>query len=198
MDVDRASAAPSVATAVSNSLSYVLLTNFATLEERCALQESALALQEIYLKEGNEASVFKGIFPNWVSEVSRFSVKELLDAKAKATSDILLQRLLNTLEFGEGNNHDDALADLALQVFGFNSDLQHMEAKWYDEMTYDQISNPEPMVNIYEEGGFFKHHKDGLKMTLLVVLKDAVEGGGTAFYLQDQVTSFDEEKETSK
>lgn len=192
VEVERAAATPSMATAFSNSLSYIVFPNFASAEERGALQESAMELQQIFLKDGDsDVSIFKGISINWVSEVSRFSVTELLDAKARATSDVLLNRLLSFLEFGEDNNNDANLGNVADLVFGFKSNLQQMKTKWYDEMTYDKVSNPEPMVNIYEEGGYFKRHADGMKMTLLVVLNDAVEGGGTAFYVEPQ----DEEKD---
>jgi len=41
---------------------------------------------------------------------------------------------------------------------------------------------PEPKVNIYRDGGFFKPHVDGMQLTLLAILNDGYEGGGTAFF----------------
>mmetsp|Transcript_21830 Transcript_21830/g.47444 ORF Transcript_21830/g.47444 Transcript_21830/m.47444 type:complete len:271 (-) Transcript_21830:268-1080(-) len=185
VDADRASVTPSVAVAVSQSLSYVVIPNFASLEERCALQESALVLQDLYLREGDKSREFKDIEVKWVTECSRFSVEKLLDAKTKATSKVMLGRLLELLEFGVDDRVDVELSNLATLMFGANSGLQDMNAKWYDEMSHDRESNPEPMVNIYEEGGFFKRHGDGMSITLLVILSDAEDGGGTAFYLND-------------
>lgn len=182
----RAPTTPSVASAVSESLSYIVIPEFATQHERSVLQESAQALQNSYMKHGDgDADIFRGIVVKWVTECSRYSVKELLDEDANAASDALLHRLLDFLEFGKDNNGDDELSELAMQVFGVRSNLQEKNAKWYDEMSYDKVSNPEPMVNIYETGGFFKRHEDGMHMTLLVVLEDADEGGGTAFYTSE-------------
>jgi hypothetical protein len=183
-----------VALAVSESLSYIVIPDFASLEERAALQDSAQALQDIYLKEGDsDTGVFGGIVVKWVTECSRFSVKELLGAPANVVSDILLHRLLGFLEFGQDNSGDDELSEIAFHVFGTRSDLQKRDALWYDEMSYDKVSNPEPMVNIYEKGGYFKRHADGMHMTLLVILKDAEEGGGTAFYTDSNPVLRDEE-----
>lgn len=183
VDQERASATSSMSLAVSQSLSYIVISDFASIEERTALQDSALELQQIYLQQGNEARAFKGIVPKWVTECCRFSVTELLDTNANHASAALLQRLLQFLEFGQNDIADAALADLALQVFRVKADLQLLRVKWYNEMSpYDQISNPEPMVNIYQEGGFFKKHQDNMSLTLLVVLESAPEGGGTAFF----------------
>lgn len=194
VDSQRAPTTPSVAAAVSQSLSYIVIPEFATLEERCALQESARVLQGIYLKDGDvDANVFKGIVVKWVSEVSRFSVSALLDENANAASNALLKRLLGVLEFGQDNNGDEELSELAMAVFGARSNLQDKTAKWYDEMSYDKVSNPEPMVNIYEEGGYFKRHGDGMHMTLLVVLEDAEAGGGTGFYTECDETIAEEQ-----
>jgi hypothetical protein len=187
VDAERAHATASVALAFSESLSYIVLSEFATPHECCALQNSAQTLQDIYLKHGDgNVDIFRGIVIKWVSEVSRFSVKGLLDEHANAVSDTLLRRLLDLFEFGQDRIADNELSEIALQVFGAKANLQEKRAKWYDEMSHDdKVSNPEPMVNIYEEGGYFKRHGDGMHMTLLVVLEEALEGGGTAFYTND-------------
>ena len=55
VEKERASATVSVGCAVSESLSYVTISNFATLEKRCALQESALTVQQ-EAKQNDEES----------------------------------------------------------------------------------------------------------------------------------------------
>jgi hypothetical protein len=187
VDADGASETLSVGLAVAQSLSYLVLSDFASTEECGTLHDSARYLQDVYLNEGdtNNPDLFKEIVVKWVTECSRYSVKRLLNDDANAVSDTLLQRLLSLLEFGQDNVGDEELANLALKIFSSQSHLQdNFVAHWYDEMSHHDkgSSNPEPMVNIYEQGGFFKRHNDGMHMTLLVVLEDADEGGGTAFY----------------
>ena len=174
VDVKRASATPSVGSAVSKSLSYVVIPDFATLEERHALLDSALHFQ---LEEKK-----KTIAPTPGVICSRCSVKTSLNQLANNTSDVLYERLIHFLE-GEGSNqNEDEITDIAQHVFGRMSNLGEMTTNWYDEPDRQGNSCPEPKVNIYNQGGAFYQHGDGMHMTLLVVLEDQFEGGGTAFY----------------
>jgi 2OG-Fe(II) oxygenase superfamily len=186
VNAERAAATTDMAAAVAESWSYVVLSGFATGEECTILIQSAMELQGIFLRDGDgDSDTFRGIEVKWVTECSRFSVTKLLNDEAKHMSNVLLRRLLDRLEFGLDGTLDPTLSDLARQLFGTADRLQSaddFDVHWYNEMSHDRASNPEPMVNVYQEGGFFKRHTDMMQLTILVVLKDATDGGGTAFY----------------
>lgn len=198
MDIERASATCSVGTAVSKCLSYVTIPNFATLEERCVLQDAALGVQQDALQNGD----LRGIHVLAASEsnknCTRYSVEALLNTKAKAMSAIFLDRLLSFLEGQDDGDRDEQMSDLALQIFGFKSNLRKLKVEWYAEPDECGQLIPEPKVNIYQEGGFFLRHGDGMHLTLLVVLSDDYEGGGTAFFkeptLENEEVSLDDEQ----
>jgi hypothetical protein len=215
VNADRAAATSNMATAVAESWSYSVMVDFATEEECAVLIRSALELQEVYLAEGDgDTDTFHGIEVKWVTECSRFSVTKLLNDNAKRMSNVFLRRLLHRLEFGLDGVPDPALSDLARQLFGTAERLQDMEnddiddddgnnhgdglfdVHWYNEKCHDRASNPEPMVNVYQEGGFFKRHTDMMQLTILVVLQEATDGGGTAFYAGSGDEPEQEEEET--
>lgn len=167
-----------VGVAVAESLSYVTIPYFSSLDERLALQSSALALQrEEAAADEDKNSTNNNTASNHVmgaSQVnfncSRYSVERLLDGPAKAVSSALLDRLLRFIQ-------DDA--DLA-RIFAshkFKSPLPELQATWYAEPDENGVLHPEPKVNVYQQGGYFKQHTDGMQLTLLVVLNDAFEGG---------------------
>ena len=169
VNTEQAALSDHVASAISDSLSYVTIPNFGTLEERCALQESALRVandghEQPHILAASEVNV----------NCTRYSVQSLLDTPAKAAHKTLLTRLLDFLE------QDDEL----YKVFSRPnlSDPHQNTPEWYFEP--DECGNdcPEPKVNIYGKGGYFKEHTDGMQLTLLVVLNDGFEGGGTAFF----------------
>lgn len=191
VDVERASATLNVGSAVSKSLSYVTIPNFATVEERCALQESAQEVQST--QDGDQGVHILGASASNYN-CTRYSVEALLNAQAKAASGAFLDRLLGFLEEGKnGINDNDSskeneeMSDLAFQVFGHSSNLRQLQVNWYAEPDDQGQLYPEPKVNIYEEGGYFLKHGDGMHLTLLVVLSDSFEGGGTAFYKEPSV-----------
>jgi hypothetical protein len=147
-----------------------------------------------------------------VTECSRFSVTKLLNDNAQRMSNIFLRRLLHRLEFGLDGVPDPALSDLARQLFGTAERLQDnddddddddgnsrgdglFDVHWYNEKCHDRASNPEPMVNVYQEGGYFKRHTDMMQLTILVVLQEATDGGGTAFYAGAATTGDEPEQE---
>ena len=76
----------------------------------------------------------------------------------------------------------EKMSILAKEVFGYNTDLRSMEAVWYEEPDENGQLHPEPKVNVYSEGGYFNQHEDGMNLTILVILTDEFEGGGTAFF----------------
>ena len=119
---------------------------------------------------------------------SRYSVERLLDGPAKAVSAALLDRLLRFIQ-------DDADLSRIFASHKFKSPLPELKATWYAEPDENGVLHPEPKVNIYQQGGYFKQHTDGMQLTLLVVLNDAFEGGGTAFY-SDREDDNGEEKIT--
>lgn len=169
VDAEAASLTEDVATSINRSLSYVTIPNFGTVEERAALQESATRIAQ----DGHDAPHILS-----ASEVNvncvRYSVEALLDDQAKNAHTTLLTRLLDFIE------HDDAL----YRIFSRSnlSSVSHNTAEWYTEPDDHGNDCPEPKVNIYGKGGYFKEHTDGMQLTLLVVLNDAFEGGGTAFF----------------
>lgn len=185
VNIAVASKTSSLSCAVAQSLSYVVFSGFATIDECSILIDSATKLQDIFLKDGDNGEIFKGITVKWVTECSRFSVSELLNKESGRISKLFLKRMLHRLEFGLDGKLDPELSDVAIELFGESHNLQNLHVQWYDEMSYDRVSNPEPMVNVYQEGGFFKRHSDMMQMTLLIVLVDATEGGGTAFFADE-------------
>ena len=201
VDTKRAATTATMGLAVSLSLSYVVISNFATIEERCALIDSAADKKE----EDDAASTMDssgGSGSNHIlfassanTNCDRYSVKTLLNQAAKTASSALLDRLLGFLDGSSGDNitadHDpdfiplgggSNMSTLAMEVFGSCTDLRSMDAVWYDEPDENGQLHPEPKVNVYSEGGYFNQHEDGMEMTILVVLSDEFEGGGTAFY----------------
>lgn len=179
VDSKQASATVSVGSAVSKSLSYITIPKFASPEECTTLQESALDIQNGNSEGSHILFASQGNF-----NCNRYSVKALLNRGAVATSAAFMDRLLGILE-GNGDHtgsESEELSDLSQHVFGANSNLGKMKAVWYEEPDDKGQLQPEPKVNIYKEGGYFKRHGDGMDLTLLVVLSDAFEGGGTAFF----------------
>lgn len=187
VDFDRASISVSVGSAVSQSLSYVTLPNFASVDERFTLQQSAMDLKARSMNDGKESA---GTHVLGASEAAhhnctRYSVEGLLNSDAKAVSAALLDRLLGFLEGNGtwgGHSKIEEMSDMAQLVFGSQTDLKNLKVTWYQEPDDQGRLHPEPKVNIYEDGGYFKCHEDGMHLTLLVVLSDSFEGGGTAFY----------------
>lgn len=122
---------------------------------------------------------------------TRYSVETLLDRPARDASAAFLTRLLHLMET------DDALCRIVthggdgLRRQDATNAPSRLRATWYTEPDGDGVMHPEPKVNIYQQGGFFKQHTDGMQLTLLVVLNDGYEGGGTAFFPDDD----DEEEE---
>ena len=183
VDIPKASFTTDVGSAVAQSLSYVTIPNFGTVEERLALQDSALLQQEDdECKHGHVMAASQVNF-----NCTRYSVERLLDAPAKAVSAIFLERLLRLIE-------DDKGLSRIFARRSFSCPLSELEATWYAEPDDRGVLHPEPKVNIYQEGGYFKQHTDGMQLTLLVVLNDGFEGGGTAFYSGKE----DDEEEEKK
>mmetsp|Transcript_23384 Transcript_23384/g.28726 ORF Transcript_23384/g.28726 Transcript_23384/m.28726 type:complete len:269 (-) Transcript_23384:447-1253(-) len=168
---EEAALSDDVASAITDSLSYVTIPNFGTLEERCALQESALRVAN----DGHDQPHILGASDVNVN-CTRYSVQSLLDDPAKAAHSTLLTRLLDFLEQDEELYKVFARPNL--------SDTSQNTADWYSEPDDRGNECPEPKVNIYGKSGYFKEHTDGMQLTLLVVLNDSFEGGGTAFFSQ--------------
>ena len=103
VDTKRASITASVGSAVSQSLSYVTISNFASVEERNALVASADEM-----KKEDEASVGGGgsnhiLFASSANtNCDRYSVKTLLNEGANMASSSILNRLLGFLD---GSGH---------------------------------------------------------------------------------------------
>ena len=192
VDAKRASNASSVGSAVSQSLSYVTISHFASIEERRALVESAADMKtDEALVDGDSSSHI--LFASSANtNCDRYSVRTLLNEGAKTASSALLDRLLGFLDGSGGDSMSndphfislgggEKMSLLANEVFGSSSDLRSMEAVWYDEPDEAGKLHPEPKVNLYTEGGFFSQHNDGMDLTILVVLTDEFEGVGQPF-----------------
>eukprot|EP00563_Minutocellus_polymorphus_P002406 CAMPEP_0181034940 /NCGR_PEP_ID=MMETSP1070-20121207/8066_1 /TAXON_ID=265543 /ORGANISM="Minutocellus polymorphus, Strain NH13" /LENGTH=292 /DNA_ID=CAMNT_0023112483 /DNA_START=117 /DNA_END=995 /DNA_ORIENTATION=+ len=203
VDAKRASNTASVGLAVSQSLSYVTISHFASMEERRALMDSAADVKGGSSSSSEEASSADAasdsnhiLFASGANNnCDRYSVETLLNRGAKAASCAILNRLLGYLDGSGGDPVTDdpeflsqgggeRMSDLAKEVFGVasSSGLKDMEVLWYDEPDEAGKLHPEPKVNVYSEGGYFTQHGDGMDLTILVVLADEFEGGGTAFY----------------
>jgi len=186
VDKERASATLSVGLAVSQSFSYITIPNFATEDERWTLLRSAMEVKEFKKDEDAVPGTHVlGATEAAHHNCTRFSVEALLDTEAKETSAVFVHRLLGFLEGnGSWGGHEkmEEMSDLAQLAFGTHSNLQSMNVTWYEEPDENGQMIPEPKVNIYDNGGYFKVHADGMNLTLLVVLSDEFEGGGTAFY----------------
>ena len=204
VDVERASKSLSVGSAVSQSLSYVTLSNFATLGERSVLQASAMEIKDRSMKDGDNYvnTHVLGATAAAHHNCTRYSVEGLLDAHSKDVSAAFLHRLLGFLE-GDGcwggHGKIEEMSHLAELLFGSRSDLKNLKVTWYSEPDEQGRLHPEPKVNIYGDGGYFKSHEDGMNLTLLVVLDDSFEGGGTAFYREeeDDLDAYAEEKKNN-
>ncbi|CAB9502354.1 expressed unknown protein [Seminavis robusta] len=191
VNAPKASLTATVGSAVAQSLSYVTIPNFGSVEERMTLQESALRLQEEQKEEQQREHQRPHVMG--ASQVNfnctRYSVERLLDAPSKAVSAIFLDRLLKFLQNDKDlsrnilstENPDDESSEFP-STTSRSTPIHQLEATWYAEPDDRGVLHPEPKVNIYQKGGYFKQHVDGMQLTLLVVLNDAFEGGGTAFY----------------
>jgi len=190
VDEERASATSSVGMAVGQAYSYVTLFDFASPEECSCMQDSAsdyIQNNQHAMDNDDEhaaaASSSAELHVLGASQVNfnctRASVEAVLGKLAQGQSVAWLDRLLGFLEDSGGRE----MSDLAFHVFGCSSQLKQRSVTWYSE-PLDEQGNlyPEPKVNTYQEGGYFRRHEDGMQLTLLVVLNDAFEGGGTAFY----------------
>lgn len=169
---NQAGLSDDVASAVTDSLSYVTIPNFGTTFELCALQESALQVagdgyDQPHILAASDVNV----------NCTRYSVQSVLDDPAKAAHNTLLTRLLDFLEQDEELYKIFARSNL--------SDTSHNTAHWYSEPDEHGNECPEPKVNIYGKGGYFKEHTDGMQLTLLVVLNDSYTGGGTGFFSEE-------------
>jgi hypothetical protein len=178
VNIEQAAVSDSVGAAISESLSYVTIPNFGSLEELGSLKDSALQLFEENTNLGTpQPYILAASNEHGNVDCTRYSVETLLNQSARATHATFLARLLGFLE----NDKD------MFKIFR-NSSLSskdHYTAKWYSEPNDQGVLIPEPKVNIYHKGGYFKEHTDGMQLTLLVVLNDGYEGGGTAFYAQE-------------
>ncbi len=199
-----ASETQSIGEAVSKCLSYVTLSNFATVDEMQTLHQAAMDVKtqssSNFLK--NDGTHVMGATMAAHHNCTRYSVERLLNANAKAISALFLHRLLRFLD---GSIHweeekysepiEDTILELGRMVFG-HVDWKDSTVKWYAEPDDTGTLQPEPKVNIYDVGGFFKKHEDGMDLTLLVVLNDLFEGGGTAFYCHDDNNDEDDDGES--
>jgi hypothetical protein len=190
VDQLAASKTQSVGEAVSKCLSYVTLSNFATVDEMKILHQAAMDVKT-QLTNKNDGTYVMGATVAAHYNCTRYSVETLLNSDAKAISAVFLNRLLRFLD---GTSHweeeeengpiKEEILELGRMVFG-HADWKDSTVKWYSEPDDSGTLHPEPKVNIYELGGYFKIHEDGMDLTLLVVLNDSFEGGGTAFYCHD-------------
>jgi hypothetical protein len=181
VDAERASTTKSVGDAISLSFSYITIQNFASFNECKVLVDSAVTLEV----SSNETHVLGATYNAHVN-CTRFSVEHLLEENAKHISTAFVNRLLRFLEgTGKDESHGNipaATTNLALKLFGKSNGLEAMKIKWYVEPDSEGRLHPEPKINVYSAGGYFKQHEDGMKLTVLVVLRDDFEGGGTAFF----------------
>jgi len=198
VDIKRASNTTSMGESVSKSFSYVIISHFASIEECSALIDSAADIKLDGEKHngGSSSSSNHILFASSANtNCDRYSVKALLNNAAKMASSAILNRLLGFLDGSGGDkvgDHPDFISlgggtnmsNLAMKVFGCCTDLRSMTAVWYEEPVDElgQLVHPEPKVNVYSKGGYFNQHGDGMDLTILIVLSDEFEGGGTAFY----------------
>mmetsp|Transcript_8334 Transcript_8334/g.12834 ORF Transcript_8334/g.12834 Transcript_8334/m.12834 type:complete len:493 (+) Transcript_8334:175-1653(+) len=104
---------------------------------------------------------------------SKIPFAEALDTITDAKLKEIFRRACNLLE----TEH----SSLVEKLFGCKSLAEMFEN---DELTF---SSREPAINVYNQGGDFRCHEDGQKLTLLIPLTSSNEfkGGGTAFWHAD-------------
>ena len=95
----------------------------------------------------------------------RISLRDMDDAAKQISENLILERVLPTLEREQPN----VLQSLHLNAF------RRMDS------TLEWASD-EPTVNRYVCGGEFESHEDGYALTCIVLLSDQFEGGGTTFF----------------
>ena len=110
---------------------------------------------------------------------------EAIDRATDDTLNDILRQVCHVLDedhgtlvdllFGLGGGEADADADISSLLLDLFKN---------DELSF---SSREPAVNIYTQGGEFRPHSDGHKLTILIPLSspDDFTGGGTAFWSQD-------------
>ena len=116
---------------------------------------------------------------------------EAIDRATDDTLNDILRRVCHVLDedhgtlvdllFGLGRGDADADVDVDADA--------HISSLLLDLFKNDELSfsSREPAVNIYTQGGEFRPHSDGHKLTILIPLSspDDFTGGGTAFWSQD-------------
>ena len=116
---------------------------------------------------------------------------EAIDRATDDTLNDILCRVYHILDedhgtlvdllFGLGRGDADADVDVDADA--------HISSLLLDLFKNDELSfsSREPAVNIYTQGGEFRPHSDGHKLTILIPLSspDDFTGGGTAFWSQD-------------
>ena len=116
---------------------------------------------------------------------------EAIDRATDDTLNDILRRVCHVLDEDHGTLVDllfglgrgDADADVDVDA---DADISSLLLDLFknDELSF---SSREPAVNIYTQGGEFRPHSDGHKLTILIPLSspDDFTGGGTAFWSQD-------------
>ena len=192
VDQLAASKTHSVGEAVKQCVSYVTLSNFATVDEMQILHQAAMDVKTQFSNNkkddnNNDGTHVMGATVAAHYNCTRYSIETLLNSNAKSISAVFLNRLLRFLGHWEEEDEtkepivDIMMSELGRMVFG-HADWKNSTVKWYAEPDDTGTLHPEPKVNVYDIGGYFRIHEDGMDLTLLVVLNDSFEGGGTAFY----------------
>jgi hypothetical protein len=188
----EASLSCSLATAIADGLSVLLVHGFATESETCALfeagsaQAAAVAAGRVSSQESGKLSLSLALrlehssAPMVSKGRVRMPIAGLESCAARLVCDQLLLRAIELV--------DRVDASLAHELFDVSSDAFVSELRASGQPVYAnpglRFTHNEPAVNLYRVGGAFEPHRDLQALTVLVPLvgSESFEGGGTAFW----------------
>jgi hypothetical protein len=101
----------------------------------------------------------------------RISISDMSNESQEISKTFILNKILPIL----AKEHPTLLQALHLENIHQKDDIQ-----------FDWASD-EPSVNRYVSGGTFESHEDGYPLTVIVLLSNNFQGGGTIFWPEDSV-----------
>ena len=142
--------------------SILLLPNILTMEECQYLsQEADRVILNGYSRD--TYSDYAEMLRRREKPLRRISLEDMNPKANKLSSQILLERVLPKLE----NKFPELLKSLKIDGY------RQGKFEW---------ASDEPTVNRYTQGGQFEPHEDAYSLSVIILLTDDFEGGGTSFW----------------
>ena len=182
----------SLATAIADGFSVLMVHEFATESEICALleagshQAAAVVAGRVSSQEPGKLSLSLALrlehssAPMVSNGRVRMPIAGLESSSPRSVCDQLLLRAIDLV------GHVDA--SLAHELFDTSSDTLASQLRRSGQPVHAnpalRFTHNEPAINLYRVGGAFEPHRDLQALTVLVPLvsSESFEGGGTAFW----------------